>query len=224
MNTIIKMVVFDMAGTTVNEQNIVYKTLHKAINDAGYNISLNDVLAVGAGMEKLQAIKSILHTYAGVDDAVIAESIFQKFSTQLDNAYSTNAILPQPNATDAFKALKEKGILVVLNTGYSGQVAQAIVNKLGWQKGVEFDTLITASDVKGGRPAPDMIKLAAQMYNISTAEIVKVGDSVIDIQEGKNAGCAMSIGITTGAHTVEQLQSAQPDHIINNLLELLPLV
>lgn len=220
----IKMVVFDMAGTTVNEENVVYKTLQSAINQAGYQVTLNDVLAVGAGMEKLQAIKSILHTYAGVNDDAIAESIFQKFATQLDDAYSTYNILPQPNALATFKALKAKGIFVVLNTGYSSHVAQTILNKLHWQAGFEYDSLITASDVKGGRPAPDMINLAAQMYNINTAEIVKVGDSVIDIQEGKNAGCALSIGITTGAHTVEQLQSAHPNHIINNLLELLPLV
>ncbi|GAA4906452.1 HAD-IA family hydrolase [Mucilaginibacter defluvii] len=224
MATIIKMVVFDMAGTTINEENIVYKTLHQAINTAGYKVSLNNVLAVGAGMEKLQAIKSILQTYLGVNDDLIADSIFQDFSKRLDEAYSSSSMSPQPGALATFQALHNKGILVILNTGYSGSVARNIIEKLGWQEGLEFDRLITASDVKGGRPAPDMINLAAQMYSINTAEIVKIGDSVIDIQEGKNAGCAMSIGITTGAHTVEQLQSAQPDHIINNLLELLPLV
>ncbi|MCD8740360.1 HAD-IA family hydrolase [Mucilaginibacter roseus] len=224
MATTIKMVVFDMAGTTVNEENIVYKTLHQAINNAGYQVSLNDVLAVGAGMEKLQAIKSILQTYAGINDEDIANDIFQDFSKQLDETYSSSDMSAQPDTLAAISKLKNKGILVVLNTGYSDRVARNIVNKLGWQEGVEFDRLITASDVTNGRPAPDMINLAAQMYSINAAEIIKVGDSIIDIEEGKNAGCAMSIGITTGAHTVEQLQSAQPDHIINNLLELLPLV
>jgi len=32
------------------------------------------------------------------------------------------------------------------------------------------------------------------------------------------------MGITTGAHTLQQLQSAHPDHIIGNLLEMLPIV
>jgi phosphoglycolate phosphatase-like HAD superfamily hydrolase len=53
---------------------------------------------------------------------------------------------------------------------------------------------------------------------------VKVGDSIIDIEEGKNAGCALSIGITTGAHSYEQLASANPNHIINHLSELLPVI
>ncbi len=52
----VKMVVFDMAGTTVNENNVVYKTLHNAINEAGFPVSLQEVLAEGAGKEKLQAV------------------------------------------------------------------------------------------------------------------------------------------------------------------------
>ncbi len=65
---VVKMVVFDMAGTTVNENNVVYKTLRRAINEAGFPVTLEDVLAEGAGKEKLQAVKSILHQYAQVDD------------------------------------------------------------------------------------------------------------------------------------------------------------
>jgi phosphoglycolate phosphatase-like HAD superfamily hydrolase len=90
---------------------------------------------------------------------------------------------------------------------------------------VEFDGLITATDVAHNRPYPDMIWLAMKQFGISDArEVAKVGDSVIDIEEGVNAGCSVNIGITTGAHTRQQLQSVKPDYIIDNLLELLPLI
>ena len=56
----IRMVVFDMAGTTVDEDNVVYKTLQSEINKAGFSFSLEQVLAEGAGKEKRQAIKDIL--------------------------------------------------------------------------------------------------------------------------------------------------------------------
>ncbi len=49
------MIVFDMAGTTVDEQNVVYKTLQKAINREGYEFTLEQVLEQGAGKEKLKA-------------------------------------------------------------------------------------------------------------------------------------------------------------------------
>jgi phosphonatase-like hydrolase len=218
------MVVFDMAGTTVNEHNVVYKTVREAINEEGFDFSLETVLAEGAGKEKLQAIKSVL-LKGGVQDEALAGRIFAAFNTKLDTAYHTQVITEQPNATQLFHALKQRGIAVVLNTGYNRRTAEALVEKIGWKKGEDFDALVTASDVQQNRPQPDMIILAMQQLGVASgSEVVKVGDSAIDIEEGKNAGCSISVGITTGAHTREQLQAAQPEFIINDLMELLPLV
>jgi len=219
------MVVFDMAGTTVNENNVVYKTLQKAINEKGFDFSLNQVLQEGAGKEKLQAIKSVLSVYGDINDEVLANSIFQNFIKLLESAYDTMEILQQDNTAEVFAELKKNGILVVLNTGYNSQTANSLINKLGWVKGEHFNGLVTASDVKNNRPQPDMILLAMNQFDITDAQqVIKVGDSAIDIEEGRNAGCKFNIGITTGAHTKEQLVLANPDFILDNLLELLPIV
>lgn len=219
------MVVFDMAGTTVNEDNLVYKTLRNAINTAGFSFSLDEVLVQGAGKEKRQAIRSVLSTYAGINDEALTSKIFDQFMVELREAYEREEILPQPNATVVFSALKEKNILTVLNTGYDRATASSIIEKLGWKEGTEFDALVTASDVPGNRPEPDMINYAMNQFHIVDRNtVVKVGDSTIDIEEGQNAGCRLSIGITTGAHTNAQLLTAHPDHIINDLIELLPLI
>ncbi len=221
----VKMVVFDMAGTTVNENNVVYKTLKKAINEAGFTVSLDEVLSEGAGKEKLQAVKNILQRYAHVTDDTIANQIHDTFLHLLEEAYRTLDIIPQPNTEEVFKALKEQHIITVLNTGYNRKTAQSITDKLGWKEGTDFDCLVTATDVGKNRPSPDMILFAMKQFHLTyTSSVVKVGDSIIDIEEGKNAGCGMNIGITTGAHTYEQLQSAYPDYIIDDLRELLPLI
>ena len=214
-----------MAGTTVNENNIVYKTLQRAINDKGFDVTLEQVLSEGAGKEKLQAIKSILAVYTQNRDEKIAHEIYQNFLVQLANAYDTFDILPKENAEELFEQLRRRNIRVVLNTGYNRETAQSLIKKLRWTKRIEFDGLVTASDVHNNRPQPDMIQLAMTEFGIQDpAEVVKVGDSAIDIEEGKNAGCGLSIGITTGAHTFEQLKAAQPDYIIDDLIELLPLL
>ena len=213
-----------MAGTTVNENNIVYKTVQEAVNEAGFDFSLETVLACAAGKEKLQAIKSVLAD-AGVTDDDLAQRIFADFTTKLDKAYRTQPVTEQPNAKKLFHALKKQGVAVVLNTGYNRPTAEFLIDRIGWQQGRDFDSLVTASDVKQGRPRPDMIWLAMQQMNIDNAEkVAKVGDSIIDVEEGKNAGCGITVGITTGAHTVEQLQSASPTYIINDLLELTSIV
>jgi phosphonatase-like hydrolase len=183
------------------------------------------VLADGAGREKLQAIKSILAVYTQNHDEKSVDEIYQSFLVQLANAYDTFDVQPQENAEELFDQLRRRNIRVVLNTGYNRETAQSLIKKLSWTTGNEFDSLVTASDVENNRPEPDMIRLAMSEFGIQDpAEVVKVGDSAIDIEEGKNAGCGLSIGITTGAHSFEQLKSAEPDYIIDNLLELLPLL
>jgi phosphonatase-like hydrolase len=221
MSKQIRMVVFDMAGTTVNENNVVYKTLRKAIDEAGFDFNLDQVLAEGAGKEKRQAIETILSVYANVSDAELTSRIYDSFIVQLTEAYTKEEILPQNHATEVFAELKQRGILTVLNTGYDRATAQSIIDRLGWKEGDPIDGLVTASDVPRNRPNPDMIQFAMQRFGITDSmTVAKVGDSAIDIEEGKNAGCGLSVGITTGAHTVEQLQVAKPDYIIGGLWEL----
>lgn len=218
----IKMIVFDMAGTTVNEDNIVYKTLRNAINTiGGFQLALEEVLAHGAGMEKLQAIRAILKNSLGIENQQLADTIFSFFLQELKNAYQVEEIYPNANAQELFEVLKKKGVLRVLNTGYDRATAEFLLTKLNWKIGREIDGLVTASDVPRNRPYPDMILDAMVKFGISDSlSVAKVGDSTIDIQEGQNAGCALSIGITTGAHTSAQLGTANPDFIIDDLLEL----
>lgn len=221
----IKMVVFDMAGTTVDEDNVVYKTLQKTINAAGYNFSLQQVLTTGAGKEKLKAIKDIIALSGAVPLEQLCNKIYTSFIYELANAYNSFQLKPQPGAEEIFKFLRAKNIRVILNTGYDETTAVNILEKLRWETGNQINGLITASDVLNNRPHPDMILLAMKKFGIKDAgEVIKVGDSVIDIEEGKNAGCKLNIGITTGAQTYEQLATANPDYIIDHLTELVPIL
>ena len=221
----IELVVFDMAGTTVDEDNVVYKTLRAAINDAGYSFSQQQVQSLGAGKEKFQAIRDLLAT----DDKSHSEEelrrIFEDFKAQLKNAYRDLDVCEQPGSSELFSALKSRGVKVVLNTGYDRATAENLIRKIGWNIGKEIDGLVTASDVENGRPAPDMIFKAMELVGVSSADrVAKVGDSQVDIQEGQNAECALSIGITTGAQTATQLHEAKPSVVIDCLKEILEVV
>lgn len=220
---LVSLVVFDMAGTTINEYNVVYKSLQKAINNLGHNFSLESVLLTGAGKEKLQAVRDIMKpSYASKEDLESdAQKAFSDFLSILKEAYSNLEVSSYEGTESLFHYLRKNGTKVALNTGYNQKTALSLLEKLGWKEGETFDILITADDVKNSRPAPDMIQLAMKKCGISTArEVAKVGDSIVDIQEGKSAGCGLTFGVTTGAQTAEQLSTAAPDFIINSLLEL----
>lgn len=217
----IKLVVFDMAGTTVNEGNLVYKILHQAFLAAGFsNLTLEQVLEYGAGKEKLQATRDVLTTVFpdAPEQNETAERIHKHFRSGLASAYATASITAYPGSEAFLSMLRSLGIKVALNTGYDRKTAAFLLARMGWSAGREYDVLVTASDVSRGRPHPDMILRAMQQTGIiNPLNVAKIGDSAIDILEGKNAGCGFTAGVTTGAQTPQQLWRAAPDAVIDNL-------
>lgn len=217
--TRIELAVFDMAGTTVNEDNVVYKTVKAALAKHGVEVSLDTVLEFGAGKEKFKAIADILKETktTGVD----ANAVFEDFKEMLEEAYANLDVTTYDGVEELFELLKSKSVKVVLNTGYDHKTAKSLLNKLGWVPGEQIDALITADDVVKGRPSSEMIDKAMEMFKISESEnVLKAGDSVIDIEEGKNANCGWTVGVLTGAQTREQLATAEPTLILDSLADL----
>lgn len=218
--TQIKMVVFDMAGTTINEKNVVYKTLLKAISIHTSKVSLNLVLKLGAGKEKHQAIKDVLK-FLELQDEVDSEAIFEDFKIKLDEAYKKLDVAPIKGVEEMMLKLRDNNIIVVLNTGYNSLVAKNLLKKINWELNKHFDALITADDVLKGRPNPDMIIKAMKLFKIKHSKhVLKAGDSIVDIEEGKNANCGITVGVLSGAQTKDQLETANCDFILNSLAEL----
>lgn len=215
----IQLAVFDMAGTTVNEDNVVYKTVRAALAKYGVEVSLNTVLEFGAGKEKFKAIADILKETKS--ESVDPNAVFREFKKMLEEAYANLNVTTYDGVEELFKILKSKGVKVVLNTGYDQKTAQSLLNKLGWVPGEQIDALITADDVVKGRPSSEMIDKAMEMFKITESEnVLKAGDSVIDIEEGKNANCGWTVGVLTGAQTREQLATAEPTMILDSLANL----
>ncbi len=222
MKQAIELVVFDMAGTTVDEDNVVYKTVQQVINDEGFNVTLEEVLKYGAGKEKHQAISDVLRACTQLTDInLIADIAFSKFKIALNIAYETLEIKTFEGTEQLFKDLRDSDIKVVLNTGYDSKMAHLLLDKLGWIVGETIDGLVTADDVENGRPEGDMIILAMKNTGVvDTQKVLKVGDSAIDIEEGKNANCGITAGVLTGAQNRTQIQEANPTYILESLNEL----
>lgn len=214
-----------MAGTTINEDNLVYKTVQKALQAYGCEVDLPTVLSIAAGKEKRDAIRDVYRQVKGhAPDTKLLDNIHQYFKAHLNRAYEEETLKVFDDLPDVLSTLKAKGVVRIFNTGYTEDVAQKILDKVGITVGQDIEDLITADMVANSRPAPDMIQLAMDKWNCSALEVVKVGDSKIDIEEGQNAGVRYSLGITTGAQSREELLTAAPDAVIDRITELLDYV
>lgn len=215
----IKLVVLDMAGTTVDEDNVVYKTLRNSVVNHGFEVDLETVLQYGAGKEKLKAITDVLEFLNQPTDK--ATTIFEDFSIALKNAYEELEVKPIVGVSEFLDELRAKNIIIVLNTGYNSKTANQLLEKLGWKKGMQYDALITADDVVNGRPSPEMILKAMELFDIKDSKtVLKAGDSAIDIEEGKNANCGITVGVLSGAQTKEELLKANPDYIFDDITQI----
>jgi len=224
----IKLVVFDMAGTTVEDNNSVAAVLQYAMKSFGYDTSMEDVNKV-MGYPKPVAIKALLEQYGENNEAADAAkvaAIHDVFVGEMMTHYQQSPVIREKEGVrDTFIKLKEQNIKIGIDTGFSRNIADAIFDRLGWKEAGLFDVSITSDEVANGRPYPDMIFKAMQLTDVAdVAHVAKVGDTASDMQEGFAAGCKYVIGVTTGSYTAEELQQEPHTHLINHLYEVVDIV
>ena len=227
----IQLVVFDIAGTTVADNGRVADAFITACRAADIEIPANEVKKV-MGFRKIDAIRLLLDKFSparpagGARESLISE-IHDRFIRNMVDFYEGDpGLRPMPYAEALFSTLHDRGVKVALNTGFTRAITDAILHRLHWDNGAgHVDSVICSDEVPQGRPAPDMINRLMQRLDISSAGgVLKVGDTEVDVQEGRNAGCGIVVSVTTGAYTRQQLEEYAPDHIIDNLEELLPII
>lgn len=222
------LVVFDIAGTTVFDKGSVAEAFIRAIAEAGMKITIEDAKKV-MGWRKIDAIRMLVsenYPQRLAEDESLVDRIHDAFIRNMIAFYRTDPDLqPQPYAEQLFRILKEQGIKVALNTGFTRAITDTILERLDWVTGKNIDAVICSDEVPRGRPYPFMIqKIMEKLQVKDAARVVKVGDTEIDVEEGRNAGCGLVLGVTTGAYTRQQLMPFHPDAIIDSLSELPALI
>lgn len=106
---------------------------------------------------------------------------------------------PIPGVVETIGRLRAEGIRIGSTTGYTRAMME-VVRPAAAQKGYTVDHLVTPDDVPAGRPAPYMIyRNMIDLAVPSVDRVVKVGDTIADIREGRNAK-VWSIGLITGSN------------------------
>ncbi|MGZ3449177.1 MAG: HAD family hydrolase [Polyangiales bacterium] len=212
--SVIELVVFDMAGTTVLDRDNVAGALVAALAEAAVAVDVAQVNAV-MGWPKPDAIR---HLLGGKNGDV--EAIHRDFVGRMIRYYRTDPEVGEvPGASAVFRWLRNRGVKIALDTGFSRPIAEAIVTRLGFAS--KIDVLVTSDEVLHGRPAPDLIHLAMKRAEVTDASAVaKVGDTPSDLQQGRAAGCGLVVGVTRGSHTAEQLAKHPHDLLVPTVASL----
>lgn len=233
----IKLVVFDMAGTTVKDEHEVETCFYEAAVQSGLPGDRARIKAM-QGYPKLEVVRILWAECIGADHPAYEEKVQQtyaRFRTILENHYLENPVYPTEGTLELFGWLRSKGIKIALTTGFYRKVTNIILQKLGWDKGLNeayqggenaiIDLSLTPDETERGRPHPDMILKAMEILRISNPqEVINIGDTPADLQAGKAARCLRALAVTNGTHERAALEVFDNDGLLEHILQLRELV
>jgi phosphonatase-like hydrolase len=220
------LVVFDLAGTTVKDNQDVHKVLQAAMAKIDVHITMEEANVI-MGIPKPVAIRQLLEekNYAAITTDLI-EGVHADFVEKMILFYETDeSVGEKEGVSQTFAALKANGIKIAVDTGFDRPITNAVLKRMGWIERNLIDTSVTSDEVEHGRPAPDLIYEAMKRTGITQVDkVAKVGDTSSDMNEGTQAGCQWVVGVTTGSYSRASLMKEPHTHLIDQLPELLPIL
>jgi len=226
----IQIILFDMAGTTVDDtatgKSMVVDALIRSFKTVGLIVTETEIME-NRGKPKRAAISDILthRTASGLPpilplDAV--DSVYSAFLSRLREGI--NALEEMTGASDLFQYLKSRGIRIGVGSGFPSEIVEGIVDRLGWREKNLIDYVGSAESVGAGRPDPKMIFDIMAKFSVKDPKnVVKVGDTEVDILEGKNAG-AWTVGVLSGTQPRKRLAALQPDFLVESIRSIPDLI
>ena len=209
----IHLAVFDMAGTTVDDVingiPLVLRSYDDAFHRHGVKVSM-ETLNNMRGHDK----KGVINMLGGDK----APTIYKDFVEML--SANVTSIKEMSGTSNTFKWLKDHGVAVGVESGFPAIVTYDIIKHLHWQQDGLINYWTCSEIVEEERPSPAMIRRTMRHCHIrDPAQVVKVDDTAIGIEEGHNAKCH-TIGVLTGTQRREKIEAANPDAILPSIREL----
>jgi phosphonatase-like hydrolase len=214
----IELVIFDIAGTIIQDRGEVSDSFVEALAKHSLSISADDVLEwKGAG--KRAVIRHLLGRSGHSAEGEIVERIHDDFVAALNSRYICGALQPIEGSEAAFDDLVHLGLKLAVTTGFGVSTMRLILETLEW--GCYFPVQVSTEEVRKGRPAPDMIFEAMQQIGVlDPRHVANIGDTPLDLQSAYAAKVACNIGVLSGMHTRQRLEREPHTHLIESIADL----
>ena len=208
-----KLIIFDCDGTILDTFNLIEKTVFKTFEEKlpNYNLTLEEAHAFFGPL-----IDDSFKKYANTDEEVNElVKCYREINTKIMPEY----IKAFAGIEDVLIELKKSGfkIAIVSNKSTDAVVLGLKICKINQY----FDLVIGAEKMANAKPAPDGINQALKLLNKKDA--ILIGDTIIDIETGKNASID-TIGVTWCKTTKEEFKQNKATYIINKPDEILKIV
>lgn len=217
----IELVVFDMAGTTIEHGGQVPRAFETALKE--YDVpAIEGEIKDRMGASKREVVRFFVERHCGEREGAskLVERAYSDFSRTLREYYSNGGASPIAGAEETFDWLHGRGVKVALTIGFDRSVAEVLLEAVGWGPEV-IDASVCSDEVPQGRPAPFLIFRAMERTRVvNVAQVIVVGDTALDLQAGGNAGAGGVVGVLSGSHGLEHLGKVKHTHILPSVADL----
>lgn len=215
----ISLAIFDMAGTTVNDRDEVYRVLREATERAGARYT-DEQFQQWMGTEKKWAIRNLLELGGLQVTGELVDQTWEWFRAELRRTYTENPPVPLDGVEDMLRDLRDRNIRIALTTGFNRETVDLILASMGWSEGDLLDATAAGDEVEAGRPEPFLIrKVMAELDVTDPAAVISLGDTQADVISAQRAG-VHSVGVLTGHLSEEEFGELNADHVLASAAHL----
>ncbi|MDP2211114.1 MAG: HAD-IA family hydrolase [Candidatus Aquicultor sp.] len=208
---VFEAILFDVDGTLLDTSEFIFQAFEYSLERAGFPKKSREEMSRLVG-KPLDLCYEILTGVADVTELSAMHRAFQVEHIDLAQAY--------PGTRETLETLKESGLRIGAVTTRARASTLKTLSFTGLA--TYLDHVVAFEDVENLKPHPEPILKTLGVLNSRPAAAVMVGDTDVDIAAGRNAG-TLTVGVTYGFHGLEILKSC-PDHIIDDIAAILPLV
>lgn len=225
----LKGIILDWAGTTIDFGSFSpVQPFVEVFQEKGIDVTSEEVRAF-MGTSKKDHLKAILHTsivlekwhllYNQAASKKEIDEMFSSFESKELECLTRFCTLIS-GTQEAVKKFRKKGLKIGTTSGYNKKMMDIVLRE-AQKQGYVPDVVVCVDDVPCGRPAPWMCFRVAQELNVyPPASIVKVGDTVMDMKAGINAGM-WCVGVAMTGNEMglsqEEINSLEPDSLNTRL-------
>lgn len=204
-----QLFIFDLDGTLVNAYPAIIQSVNFTLKKLGFppRSNLTIIRAVGMGDRHLMA------HFVGED---LADRAIRYYRAHHLKALAKGARF-LPGAQNVLGWCKSKGFLLGIATNRPTLFTKKILKSLKAER--YFDKVLCADKSPKPKPYPDMLLKICKDLKVKKEQAVYIGDMVIDIQCGANAGIK-TIAVATGSNSKNELKQAGPYKIIKPITQM----
>ncbi|HKO88691.1 MAG TPA: HAD-IA family hydrolase [Burkholderiales bacterium] len=204
------LIVFDWDGTLINSASAIAECIQEACRDAGVPVPETARARHVIGMGLYAALEYATPGLSPEEYRCVIDHYGRHYITR-------DAHLPLFEGTvPMLEALEARGHTLAIATGKSTAGLRRALQNTG------LDGRFRATrcaDQCTPKPAPDMLLELMDEFNVSKDRTLMIGDTTHDLGMAKNAGVA-AVGISHGAHPLEQLRGMEPIALLHSTFEL----